>query len=460
MRTIAKRELGRVLLRSGITRRRLRVDVDRGVIDQLAKQGYKPAFGARPMKRAVEQLALLPLARKLAEMGSDRRPALLRLLPGDKNVRLQVIHDRQSRRNERMTRPKVVDPVSGKTKTVRPREIREQVDGLHGSLDRLVDEFDRRSLAARRSELVSASCGVDFWDDRTRSRHDLSELYRLERLITARDELNVQINAVAGDCDLLEDRSAPHLWTEIADRSAELQRQTELLEYSVRCEHKVDRCDAFLVIESAYASALPYIRQLVEMYEAWARRMGFDVTLVHEQRNREGTETGEVVMMIEGNAVYGVMQCEHGLHEFQLGKKENEFVLVRVMPVDESDAADQSDIIVDSKPSNDRGSIIGDFSFVTTASRTGSEKTVRIENALSKEDAISMAKDLLVSEANRQENNASSSGKGDEEIAIARRYRLASNASARDPRTGATVDKLNDLWKGHLNPFFLAWLDH
>ena len=77
MRMIASRELGRVLLRSGITRRRLRVDVDRGVIDLLAKKGYQPAFGARPMKRAVEQLALLPLARKLAEMGNDRRPALL-----------------------------------------------------------------------------------------------------------------------------------------------------------------------------------------------------------------------------------------------------------------------------------------------------------------------------------------------------------------------------------------------
>src|SRR5690606_7069943 len=52
MRTLAQRELGQVLLRNGITRRKLRVDVDPGVIDILLQEGFSPLYGARPLKRA------------------------------------------------------------------------------------------------------------------------------------------------------------------------------------------------------------------------------------------------------------------------------------------------------------------------------------------------------------------------------------------------------------------------
>ena len=51
VRLIAQRELGQVLLRSGITRRQLQIDVQPGVIDILAAQGFHPLYGARPLKR-------------------------------------------------------------------------------------------------------------------------------------------------------------------------------------------------------------------------------------------------------------------------------------------------------------------------------------------------------------------------------------------------------------------------
>ena len=44
--TLAKRELGQVLIRGGITRRQLRVDVEPGVIEFLADIGFDPQYGA------------------------------------------------------------------------------------------------------------------------------------------------------------------------------------------------------------------------------------------------------------------------------------------------------------------------------------------------------------------------------------------------------------------------------
>ena len=70
---IAQREVGRVLERGGIARRQLAVDVDPGVLPLLLREGYSPAFGARPLKRTVERLVLLPVARAIAAgRGADR----------------------------------------------------------------------------------------------------------------------------------------------------------------------------------------------------------------------------------------------------------------------------------------------------------------------------------------------------------------------------------------------------
>src|SRR5439155_9122471 len=75
---IARRELDRVTERSGIARRRLAVEVDPSVLPLLLREGYTPAFGARPLKRTVERLVLLPVARAIAA-GEAPPGALLRL---------------------------------------------------------------------------------------------------------------------------------------------------------------------------------------------------------------------------------------------------------------------------------------------------------------------------------------------------------------------------------------------
>jgi ATP-dependent Clp protease ATP-binding subunit ClpA len=86
---IAQREIARVLERAGITRRHLAVDVDPGVLPLLLREGYSQAFGARPLKRTVERLVLLPMARSpsssnetlCASRSSPRRPPNLASRP-------------------------------------------------------------------------------------------------------------------------------------------------------------------------------------------------------------------------------------------------------------------------------------------------------------------------------------------------------------------------------------------
>ena len=48
-----------------LAQQQLAIEVDRSARKLLAKEGYDPQFGARPLKRAIQELLLDPLATKL-----------------------------------------------------------------------------------------------------------------------------------------------------------------------------------------------------------------------------------------------------------------------------------------------------------------------------------------------------------------------------------------------------------
>ena len=86
MRKIVQRELGKVVLRSGILRRRLLVDVEPAVVDKLLAEGFSVEYGARPLKRRVEELFLLPLARAIVGLRPEDRGAMLKVAVDDDRV--------------------------------------------------------------------------------------------------------------------------------------------------------------------------------------------------------------------------------------------------------------------------------------------------------------------------------------------------------------------------------------
>jgi hypothetical protein len=62
---IAKRQLDLVIRRDGLGRRRVDLKVSPGVTEYLAESGFDPRYGARPLKRKIEQEFVAPLAEAL-----------------------------------------------------------------------------------------------------------------------------------------------------------------------------------------------------------------------------------------------------------------------------------------------------------------------------------------------------------------------------------------------------------
>ncbi|MGH9760328.1 MAG: AAA family ATPase, partial [Blastocatellia bacterium] len=64
---VARRELALIQRREGVLYEGLTLDINDEVVRHLAKAGFDPRYGARPLKRAVERELLIPLARALNE---------------------------------------------------------------------------------------------------------------------------------------------------------------------------------------------------------------------------------------------------------------------------------------------------------------------------------------------------------------------------------------------------------
>ena len=67
MRVILKKELGRVLERRGLKDRAWAVEWEASALEFLLEKGFSPEMGARPLKRAIEQYVIAPLAATIVE---------------------------------------------------------------------------------------------------------------------------------------------------------------------------------------------------------------------------------------------------------------------------------------------------------------------------------------------------------------------------------------------------------
>ena len=82
IRLIASRVLERAVGREGLSRRGVTVRWDDAVVDRLAVLGLDARYGARPLKRAVEQHVVSVIAAQLARSGPTPPSAIhLRVQP-------------------------------------------------------------------------------------------------------------------------------------------------------------------------------------------------------------------------------------------------------------------------------------------------------------------------------------------------------------------------------------------
>jgi ATP-dependent Clp protease ATP-binding subunit ClpC len=420
MRLITRRELGKLLMREGIVRRNLLVEIDDSVIEQLLAQGFHPLYGARPLQREIERTVILPLARLLVARGAGPSPRqdsdgnLLRFGVRDRQIQLSLLAlDILEEMPETVLAPAPDRRLEGDLQAVL-RSIRDL-------RERAADEAAGPVVRALRREvsvLLRRTNEPAFWDTPAAAREILSRVYQLERVLKRFDELSERAEYLEEKGRQIRQRrdrrGVPELAHDSEQLAAELAYvQMELAGAGAGAGH--DR--ALLRISALGRDSDEWAARLLAMYTAWAARKGYEYTVFDpsnspESERRKHSAVAPALYVI-GSNVYEFLRGEAGLHKLHSGPAEDrqrDLARVTVLPVTDIPEPD---------------------------------------------DPASLSAALARLAASAAPSDADESG------AVARVYSQGRHRAVRDPRTGARVNDVGAvLQEGQIDAFLLAALRH
>ncbi|MBL4846465.1 MAG: AAA family ATPase [Planctomycetes bacterium] len=345
MRRLTRREARRVLSRKGITRREVLVELDDGVIGVLLEEGFSPHYGARYLKRRVEDLLLKPLARALHQIGPDDQAVLTLSVGRDQRLVSNVIV--QDPDEDEV----VEEPVARRVKDATGRlidfdRLDDQVLDLTEQVEAIASVMEDQSLRQRKSDLLRLANVPESWEDPAKARTVMSEIAALERTLERPGHLD---RALEGADRLLQrarsSRGKPHLVKQATERLDELAREIEFTTYAVHCPGALQRGDAFLFLRRVGEDQTfpeDFLAHMARMYRAYLRGKGLQVAVVYEAVTGRG-RVRELALRAEGMCAYGLLEGEDGLHQWVFRdpnarhKRQSAFCRVEVLPPPERD---------------------------------------------------------------------------------------------------------------------------
>jgi ATP-dependent Clp protease ATP-binding subunit ClpA/predicted RNase H-like HicB family nuclease len=355
MRTIASREIGEVLLREGFVRRNVLVDIDPNVVDLLLQQGFTATYGARPLKRAIERLVVLPLARYLAVRGRVGADLLRLRREGDEIV----LSAAASGGSQLVGGAPGAEAGTLDTPQLRRARVddRSLAQGFAEMRRKLQDWDEHDAVVAMRDERATSLAEMNkptFWDDGDRARATLARFYFLDRLLKRLQQLLDRVAYLEELATLVHRQRDPRYRAELAASYEQLGRDVAFLDIELLCAHLPENHSAIVRLRRVGATpredgpALPWMLQLAAMYLQWARRKGYEIELFaleplpEEARRGEGLvtahypyrwrrldtvdmdaaikqlakidEPAELAIGLGGTNVYGFMKGEAGMH--------------------------------------------------------------------------------------------------------------------------------------------------
>jgi len=162
--SIARRELEKLPHRDGLRFRDLTLDLSDGLAAWLARVGYDPRYGARPLKRALERELLAPLSAALNRFSAERPLHVsVRLERDAPVVEARALDQSAGARAPKTGRPHAVRPPSLLTLVDEVRWLRRRAHRLRGSsavmeMENEVFAFDRsRERETKRRNFLAAT---------------------------------------------------------------------------------------------------------------------------------------------------------------------------------------------------------------------------------------------------------------------------------------------------------------
>lgn len=283
MASILKKELARVLDRRGLKDREWAVEWEASAIEFLLEKGFSPEMGARPLKRAIDQYLIAPLAATIVEQ---------RFPEGDQFVFIRS--DGRTIQAEFVDPDAEVEPVqriglngelpSLAEMTLAPQGSQLELDALGVELDHIAARLSSAEWEQRKLDLAAPMMDASFWADPQRYS-TLSRIALVDRVRTASE------TAFALKARL--DKGTERAGKTSRELISRLALQLHLVGEGVRDVEGAAAVEVVLAIEPAFerpgeaAASIAWCRRLADMYRGWAERRRMQI--------------GEIDLAVAGN---------------------------------------------------------------------------------------------------------------------------------------------------------------
>jgi ATP-dependent Clp protease ATP-binding subunit ClpC len=324
MREILHKELQRAMSRRGLRNRDWAVEWEPSAIEFLLDRGFTPDLGARPLRRAIEQHLLAPLARSIVEHRTPQGDQFLFVRSAGERLEVEFVDPDPPAPPTTATPVASADAVDIRNLIHAPDASPVAIATLHATFDAVAGSVDAPTWSQARDADYAAMNEREFWTraDRFEVLDRIERRHRIENAFETARRLNERLGRDGADAGFVA-RHAQLLWLlgHAIDAVAQQRPQDALLWLIAG--------DADLKRDPAQARL--WWQRLLAMYMAWAERRNMRIDVLEQNAER-----GRACLAVSGFGALALLEAEHGLHQFEFdgddGATRRVAAAVRIVP--------------------------------------------------------------------------------------------------------------------------------
>lgn len=350
MRGILKKELAALLDRRGLKDRAWAIEWESSALEFLLETGFSPEMGARPLKRAIDQYVVAPLAAIIVEKRFPEGEQFLFVRSDGNAIQAEFVDPDAEPPADGAAyagAPGAAAPASLAAVILAPSGSRAEYQMLqdeYAGIERILQSAEWTDL---KDNLAGDMATAEFW-----TRPDrfgvLARFALMDRIKSATETAN----ALRGRLQRYS-RSPSHYSTQLSGRLAS---QLYLIREGIRDALEDAPVELALTIEPVFEgtgdrlATLGWCQRLRSMYRAWADKRRMQIVEIQELGKGLAKEKDAPILMVSGFGAHRILSPEAGLHVFEQSEGAVGRVTARVrlaaVPLGDVPAAKERKLIV------------------------------------------------------------------------------------------------------------------
>lgn len=321
MRGILQKELKRVFERRGLKDRAWAVEWEASALEFLLEKGFSPEMGARPLKRAIDQFVIAPLAQTIVERRFPEGDQFVFVRSDGEAIQAEFVDPDDDLDDESETPSRDLangaasaTPPDIATMVLTPEGSSAEIAALAVSQAEITEKLASPQWSDLKASLSAEMNEADFWSKPDRFA-TLSRLELMDRVAVASETADSLLARLS--------RRRGHAGQNVRDLVGRLALQVHLVQEGLQDVTLAAPTEVAVLVEPAFSGHGPandgdamriWRDEIAAMYFAWARRRNMHVSESIDLGGPSGP-----VRIVGGFGAYRTLAREMGLHVLEAG---------------------------------------------------------------------------------------------------------------------------------------------